>query len=388
MAWLWIGFIAFVVVMLAIDLFLINRKAHVIRPKEAMAWTCVCVVMALLFSGVVYHVYTHDVLGIGSRYAQHLAAETAGAGARGVAEPAGGSVVWTGEKLGRRAWSEFLAGWLIEYSLSLDNIFVIAMIFLHFRVKPQFQHRVLFWGILGALALRGVMILGGAMLIEKFHWIMYVFAVVLLYTAVKMLRGGAEHFDPEQSPILKFSRRVFRVSAPREDERFLVREGGKLAVTPLFIVLLMVETTDVIFAVDSIPAIFAVTRDPFLVFTSNVFAILGLRSLYFALASLMDSFAHLKYSLAFVLAFVGVKMLLGMWGIHMSSGLSLGVIVVALVAGVASSIFFAKRGEAGEAAPGHLGQAPGPETHGAPGGGRESDESVVVGGAEGRGSAS
>ena len=311
MAWLWIGFIAFVVVMLAIDLFLINRKAHVIRPKEAMAWTCVCVVMALLFSGVVYYIYTHDVLGIGSRYAQHLAAESLAAGGHdagdAAAAPAAG--VWTGEKLGRRAWSEFLAGWLIEYSLSLDNIFVIAMIFLHFRVKPQFQHRVLFWGILGALALRGVMILGGALLIEKFHWIMYVFAVVLLYTAVKMLRGGAEHFDPEQSPILKFSRRVFRVSAPREDERFLVREGGKLSVTPLFIVLLMVETTDVIFAVDSIPAIFAVTRDPFLVFTSNVFAILGLRSLYFALASLMDSFAHLKYSLAFVLAFVGVKML-------------------------------------------------------------------------------
>lgn len=349
-ALLWAGFVAYVLVMLAIDLFVLNRKSHVVRAREALIWTGVCVVMALAFTGVVYHIYEHDWLGIGSSFMERNAGmENGGAHADAApasdaaipTEPAAAGLAPVAEShtgMGRRAATEFLTGWLIEYSLSLDNIFVIALIFTHFKVKPQFQHRVLFWGILGALVMRGVMIVAGAALIDRFHWIIYVFGAILILTAIKMLRQKEEEFDPEEGVVFRTARRVLPVSGPREDQRFFVRDGGRWMVTPLFLVLLVVETTDVIFAVDSIPAIFAVTRDPFLVFTSNVFAIMGLRSLYFALASLMDKFGNLKFSLAFVLAFVGVKMILTAFDIHIDSLVSLGVIAAALAVGIGTSL--------------------------------------------------
>jgi tellurite resistance protein TerC len=332
-AWLWAGFIAYVLLMLAVDLLFINRKAHVVRARESLIWTGVCVAMALMFTGVVYYIYEHNWMGIASRYSEQVARMGPGEAAAG-----GGATT----SLGVRAATEFITGWMIEYSLSLDNIFVIALIFAHFKIKPQFQHRLLFWGILGALVMRGGMIVAGSALIERFHWIIYVFGAILIFTAVKMLTNKEADFDPEHGFVFRTARKLLPVSEAREDNRFFVRSAGRLMVTPMFLVLLVIETTDVIFAVDSIPAIFAVTKDPFLVFTSNVFAIMGLRSLYFALASLMDRFGNLKFSLAFVLAFVGVKMLLTAVDIHISSLVSLGVIAAALAVGVGTSMFMSK----------------------------------------------
>lgn len=334
-AWLWAGFVTFVLVMLAIDLLVLNRKAHVIRTKESLIWTGVCVALALMFTGVVYLIYSRDYMGMGTEYAEQITRMQASATPSSGAAPA---VPAVGQELGIRAATEFVTGWLIEYSLSLDNIFVIALIFAHFRVKAIFQHRLLFWGILGALLMRGVMIVAGAALIERFHWIIYIFGGILILTAIRMLREKGEEVDPEKGFVFRTARRVLPVSPPREDERFFVRHNNRLMVTPLFLVLLVIETTDVIFAVDSIPAIFAITKDPFLVFTSNVFAILGLRSLYFTLASLMDKFGNLKFSLAFVLAFVGVKMLLTAFHIHIDAVVSLGIIAAALGVGIGSSM--------------------------------------------------
>lgn len=352
-AWLWVGFVVFVLVMLAIDLFFVNRNPHEIRIKEALGWTGVCIVMALLFNVAVYYIYEHDWMGIGTNFANLSAA------AGGTEQP-GTLTVPTGQ--GKRAAMQFLTGWLIEYSLSMDNIFVIALIFAHFRIPSQYQHRVLFWGILGALILRGVMILAGAALVAEFEWIIYIFGAFLIYTGVKLVSQDAGEYDPEKGIVLRLARKLLPVSGGLESERFTTRIGGRFLFTPLFIVLLVVETTDVVFAVDSIPAIFGITRDPFLVFTSNVFAIMGLRSLYFALASLMNKFAYLKYSLAFILVFVGVKMMLeglhhirpltdkALGGlpsylawlpenqVHLSSTLSLSIIAGALALGVAYSM--------------------------------------------------
>jgi tellurite resistance protein TerC len=239
---------------------------------------------------------------------------------------------------GWHAMLEFLSGWLIEYSLSLDNIFVIALIFAHFRIPREYQHRVLFWGILGALIMRGVMIGVGAVLIKEFQWILYVFGAVLIYTAFKMLRGSEDHIEPEEGFVYRTARKLFPLHPKIEGQKFFLRVDGRLFMTPMFLVLLIVESTDVIFAIDSIPAIFAITQDPFLVFTSNVFAILGLRSMYFALAAMIDQFRLLKYSLAFVLAFIGFKMILTYWHIHFGTGVSLGVIASALAAGVIASM--------------------------------------------------
>lgn len=366
-AFLWIGFILFVLVMLALDLFVVNRKPHEINVRAALGWTGVCIVVALAFNVAVYYIYEHNWLGIGSQFAL-INAPDAPAGQAPEAPPSEAQLpagVRTGQ--GTRAAQEFFTGWLIEYSLSMDNIFVIALIFAHFQVPAKFQHRVLFWGILGALVLRGVMIGLGAVLVTHFEWVLYIFGAILIYTGVKLVMQREEEFDPEHGWVLRLARRLLPISRGISAERFTARIDGKLYFTPLFIVLLVVETTDVVFAIDSIPAIFGITKDPFLVFTSNIFAIMGLRSLYFALAALMDKFKYVKFSLAFILAFVGVKMMLeglhhlrpisgkvfgGVPGwldwlpaeqVHISSGVSLGVIAAALTVGVGTSVMLARR---------------------------------------------
>ncbi|MBI4717200.1 MAG: TerC family protein [Planctomycetes bacterium] len=319
--WLWIGFILVILFLLALDLGVFNRKAHVISTREALCWTAVWVSLAMAFTVFVYFAYENHWMGIG-RESAHT-------------------------EDGKTAALEFLAGYLVEESLSLDNIFVIALIFAYFRVPPQFQHRTLFWGIVGALIMRGAMIGAGTALISRFEWVIYVFGVLLIVTAVKLLLAGDEQVDPERNPLVRLARRFYPVSKEFEGEKFFTRVDGRPAVTPLFLVLLVVESTDVLFAVDSIPAIFAITRDPFLVFTSNVFAILGLRSLYFALAGMMDKFRYLKISLVFVLAFVGVKMLLSHHypiPILVSLAIIAGILSVGVLASVVRAQHVAGRG--------------------------------------------
>jgi tellurite resistance protein TerC len=260
--------------MLAIDLGIFNRKAHRITVREAAIWSGVWIALSLGFAAGIYHYR------------------------------------------GRQAGLEFIAGYLIEYSLSVDNIFVFVLIFSYFRIPEKYQHRVLFWGIIGALVMRGTMIAGGAYLIERFHWVIYVFGAFLVFTGIRMATQDATDIEPEANPILRLLRRHLPVTHDYRDQSFFVRESPmrgdavRLMATPLFVVLVLVETTDLIFAVDSIPAIFAVTRDPLLVYTSNVCAILGLRSLYFLLSGVMHKFRFLKIGISVVLIFVGVKMLL------------------------------------------------------------------------------
>jgi len=282
--WVWIGFLLFVVVMVALDLGVFHRKARVQTIPDALLWSAVWIVLALAFNAFVYFLYERN-LGAGAAVAtEHLT--------------------------GREAAIQFFTGYLVEKSLSIDNIFVIAMIFAFFRVPLAEQHRVLFWGIFGAVALRGIMIAIGAALIEHFDWVVYVFGGLLILSAGKMLLVRHDNIDPGRNVLVRLTRRFYPVSDHFDGSRFFTVVDGRSAVTPLFLSLVLVETSDVMFAVDSIPAIFAVTRDPFLVFTSNVFAILGLRSLYFALAGLMAKFRYLKLSLVFVLAYVGIKMML------------------------------------------------------------------------------
>jgi tellurite resistance protein TerC len=321
MIWLWLAFIAFVLLMLALDLGVFHRTAHVVSVREALAWSAVWIAMGLTFSVFVYFAYDGSWFGLGT-----------------VPDSVDGLV-----NDGARAVEKYLTGYVVEKSLSVDNIFVIAMLFGFFRVPALYQHRVLFWGILGALVLRGAMIGIGAKLIAEFHWVLYVFAVFLILTALKMLFFKTEETDPNQNIVVRLTRRIFRVTPQLHGANFVVRgDGGALTLTPLALALVMVETTDVIFAVDSIPAIFAITADPFLVFTSNVFAILGLRSLYFALAGMVDKFRYLKVALATVLLVVGVKMLCAEWlklvlGDHFNLVL-LAVVLGILGAGVAGSL--------------------------------------------------
>ncbi len=347
--WLWTGFVAFILTMLAIDLFVLNREAHVVRVKEAIGWTLVCIVLALLFNVAVYFIYKHNWLGIGDAFLQAHKPEP------------GLTDAPTPHAIGMKAALEFFTGWLIEYSLSLDNIFVIAVIFAHFRVPQQYQHRVLFWGILGALILRAAMILAGVALIREFEWVMYLFGAFLIFTALKLL-GSDEDPDVEKNIMLRLGRRLMPITHGYHGQKFFVIEAGRRVATPLFLVLLVVEATDVVFAVDSIPAIFGITQDPFIVFTSNVFAILGLRSLYFALAAMIRKFEYLNYSLAAILAFVGVKMIIEqtppawagelitrytgrVWeGVHVPTAVSLGFILLSLTAGVVFSIRAARKG--------------------------------------------
>ncbi len=342
MIWIWAGFVAFVLVLLALDLGVFHRKAHVVSVREALGWSAVWISLGLAFSLFVYHGYENHWLGMGT---QPDAVDHSPEFPEGRIND------------GRSAVVKYLTGYVVEKSLSVDNVFVIAMIFGFIAVPALYQHRVLFWGILGALVMRGVMIGVGASLIARFHWVLYVFGVFLIVTAVKMLLIK-EETDPNETWIVKTTRRLFPVTDRFHGEHFIVRAGsdasheaalpggkeegdpavertkaGALMLTPLALALVMVETTDVIFAVDSIPAIFAITADPFLVFTSNVFAILGLRSLYFALAGAIETFRYLKVSLAVVLALVGVKMLAHSW-LKSVLGANFNLWVLAVVLGV------------------------------------------------------
>jgi tellurite resistance protein TerC len=314
----WFLFILLILSLLFLDLGVFHKQDKVISAKEAILWTIFWVILALLFNVFIYYAYSHNWLGIG--LSEHAL------------------------KSGKDAALKFFTGYIIEKSLSLDNIFVIAMIFSYFKVEGKYQHRVLFWGILGALILRGAMILAGTALIQTFDWMIYVFGGFLIVTAGKMLFAGEEEIDPETNILIKAARKLFPVSPTFEKQKFFTKVNGNKAITPLFLVLLIVESTDVLFAVDSIPAIFAVTTDPFIVFTSNVFAILGLRSLYFALAAMIGMFHYLKISLVFVLAYVGVKMILShSYPDLISTGLSLGIIAGILCAGVTASLLFKKQ---------------------------------------------
>jgi tellurite resistance protein TerC len=322
---MWVGFILLVLVILALDLGLLNREAHVVSVKEAIAFTGALFVLALVFNGFVYFAYDRHWLGLGT----HVD------GVDGLVNN------------GRLAAVKFFTGYIIEMSLSMDNVFVIALIFSHLRVPALYQHRVLYWGILGALVMRGAMIGLGSALVARYHWILYLFGVFLLYTAVKMLLAKEEHEQPEEAFIVRQMRKFFPITAGYREQHFAIRDNGKLFLTPLAVALVLVETTDLVFAVDSIPAIFAITTDPFLVFTSNVFAILGLRSLYFALAGAIHKFRYMKVSLALILGLVGAKMLAGSWlrtllGPNVNFYL-LGVIAAILLGGVVWSIAHDKR---------------------------------------------
>ncbi len=307
--WLWIGFNVFVLAMLALDLGVFHRKAHVVTFKESIAWTIAWVAMAMLFN-----------LGI-AHY------------------------------LGNDKGLEFFTGYVIEKSLSVDNVFVFALLFSYFAVPALYQHKVLFWGILGALLMRAAMIVLGAALITKFEWIIYLFGGFLVLTGIKMIVKREEEIHPEANPVVRWFKKLMPVTAEYRADRFFVRENGVRMATPLFVVLLLVEISDVIFAVDSIPAIFAVTKDPFIVYTSNVFAILGLRSLYFALAGVMDKFHYLKIGLGVVLTFVGVKMLLAHSAWKIDTHVSLGVIVLVLAASILLSLLRPKKTAAVAALP-------------------------------------
>jgi tellurite resistance protein TerC len=297
--WLWIGFHVFIFAMLALDLGAFHRKAHTISIKEALAWTIVWITLAMIFNAGVYFFSGP--------------------------EPA----------------LQFFTGYLIEESLSVDNIFVFVLLFTYFGVPAAYQHRVLFWGILGALVMRGMMIALGVVLLETFHWIVYLFGAFLIFTGVRMAFHKETEVHPERNPLLRLVRRIVPVTHDYERDRFLVRRAGQVLVTPLLLVLLVVETTDLIFALDSIPAVFAVTKNPFIVYTSNIFAILGLRSLYFVVANAMGRFHYLQLGLAVVLSFVGAKMILADI-YHIPTVLSLSVIAVVLALAVVASIVRAR----------------------------------------------
>jgi len=316
----WIGFLLLVFILLALDLGVFHKKDKALGTKEALLWTAFWIALSLIFNVFIYFSYEHHWLGIGL----HPGAENIG---------------------GHAAAIKYITGYIIEKSLSLDNIFVIAMIFSYFKVPDIYQHRVLFWGILGALILRGAMIAAGAALIQQFDWMIYVFGGFLIFTALRMLIQKDEEVHPDQNPLVKFARKVYPVTGNYEGHKFFTVANGKRAITPLFLVLLVIESTDVIFAVDSIPAIFAVTTDPYIVFTSNVFAILGLRSLYFALAAMMNQFRYLKVSIVIVLIYVGIKMLLS-HTYPIPTLISLLVIILILAGGIGLSVLKSKKEKA------------------------------------------
>ena len=285
---MWTGFGVFVLAMLALDLGVFHRRSHTVSMKEALTWSGVWIALALLFNAVVWH--------------------------------------WRGHDKGL----EFLTGYLVELSLSVDNLFVFLLIFAYFKVPARYEHKVLFWGILGALAMRAVFVAVGVTLMARFHWIIYVFGAVLAVSGLKMAFEKDKEVHPEKNPVLRLFRRVMPVTAKYDEGRFFVKPEKRWLATPLFIVLLMLETTDLVFAVDSVPAVLAITTDPFIVYTSNVFAILGLRSMFFALAGVMKLFVHLHYGLAAVLVFVGAKMLLA--GFYKIPTLTSLLVIVGLLA--------------------------------------------------------
>jgi tellurite resistance protein TerC len=296
--WAWAGFFAFIGLMLALDLGVFRRDSHEVKMREALVWCLVWFTLAMVFNGLVYH--------------------------------------WRGTELGH----QFLAAYLVELCLSVDNVFIFIVIFSYFRVAPKWQHRVLFWGILGAVVMRAIFILVGVSVIQRLHWVLYLFGVFLVYTGVKMAFPGKEEVDvnPDHNLAVRLFRRFFPVAARQESGRFFTRETGWFAATPLFIVLLVVETTDLVFALDSLPAVLAITKDGFVALTSNIFAILGLRSLYFALSGVMPLFRYLKLGLAIILVFIGVKMLIEPW-VDISTAVALGLIGGVLAMSVLASAF-------------------------------------------------
>jgi tellurite resistance protein TerC len=299
----WTLFNVFLLAMLALDLGIFHRKSHSVGMKEALTWSAVWIALALGFNAWLY--------------------------------------VQRGPQVGL----EFLTGYLIEKSLSVDNVFVFLLLFTYFRVPSSYQHKVLFWGILGALVMRAIFIFAGVALLDKFHWMIYVFGAVLILSGIKMALEKDKEVHPERNPVLKLFRRMMPITPTWVGDRFFTRQAGRLAATPLFVTLLLVETTDVIFAVDSIPAILAITRDPFIVYTSNAFAILGLRALYFALAGVMGLFHHLHYGLSAILVFVGIKMcVVDVWKVP--TLLSLGVVAALIAASVAASLLWPKKAPA------------------------------------------
>lgn len=302
-ALLWIGFNVFILLMLVLDLGVFNRKAHEIKVKEALLWSLFWITLSMIFNlGIYYYRGTADAL-------------------------------------------EFFTGYIIEKSLSIDNIFVFLMIFTYFRVPSKYQHKVLFYGILGALVFRAIFIFAGVALIENFHWIIYIFGAFLVFTGIKMVTEKDKEIHPEKNPVLRGFRKIMPVSKKYHGSDFFVRINDKIFATPLFVVVIMVETTDIIFAVDSIPAILAITHDPFIVYTSNVMAILGLRALYFALSAVMQLFHYIQYGLSVILVFVGVKMLLSGFDIKLPIGVTLSVIGIVLFLSIVASIVFPEKTE-------------------------------------------
>jgi tellurite resistance protein TerC len=301
---LWISFLIFVVVAVYLDLFVFNKKSHIITYKEGLFWTIVWTILAFVFNGVIY-IYMGPQRGI-----------------------------------------EFLTGYLIERALSFDNMFVFIMIFAYFNIPQLYQPRVLKWGIIGALIMRFVVILIGAELLNTFHWMIYIFGILLLYTGLKMLKNDedASPVNLEENFLICNLKKCIHITKTLHDEKFLVRLNGKLCATPLLLVLIVIESSDLVFAIDSVPAVLAVTRDPFIVFSSNVFAIFGLRAMYFLLADLMNLFAYLKYGLSFILVFVGIKMLISEF-YHIPIFFSLGFIIVVLTLSIVLSIYLKKEKE-------------------------------------------
>jgi tellurite resistance protein TerC len=311
----WAGFFAIFLSVLTLDLAVLHRESRTMNVRQALVWTAIWILVAMSFSGLVYGLYEHNWFGW-----------------RNAPEDPDGS----------EAALQYVTGYLLEWSLSVDNIFVIAVIFNFMKIPAQFQYRVLFWGIVGAILLRGAMIGMGAALIHRFDWMFYVFGAILLVSAARMLKSDEDQFDPGKSVLVRMAKRVYPVTDQMDGDRFFTVINGARAATPLFVTLLLVDLADVVFAVDSIPAIFAVTQDAFIVFTSNAFAILGLRSLYFAIAGLMAMFRYIKTSLVFILGFVGVKMILH-HHVDIPHLVSLAAIVGFLALGILASLWASRR---------------------------------------------
>jgi len=306
----WAVFNVFVVAMLALDLGVFHRHKHVVRFREAIAWTAVWITLAACFAVLIYF-FGHTMVGHGGRPNAQLSLE-------------------------------FATGYLIELSLSVDNLFVFLLIFRYFSVPRHLQHEVLFWGVLGALIMRAIFIAAGVTLLNRFHWIAYVFGGILIYSGIKLFRQHGAEIHPEANPVLRSFRKIFRVTHNYEDNRFFVRRGALRYATPLALVLIVIETTDVLFAVDSVPAVLAVTRDPFIVYTSNVFAILGLRTLYFALAGMLEAFHLLHYGLSVILILIGLKMLVSEY-IQVPTTAALAAVAGVLAISIVLSLVFPQK---------------------------------------------
>lgn len=312
--WVWILFIFLVILFLALDLGVFHKEEHIIKGKEAGIWTAIWVTVALSFSGVIYWLFTNGLVHNPTNLTPN------------------------------NAVLKYITGYLIELSLSIDNVFVIAVIFQAFKIPPLYQHRVLFWGILGAIVFRGLMILFGVALITKFDWIIYVFGIFLLYTALKMLKSVDSDFNPKKSLVFKQIKKIYPITSTIQGNEFFVNRMGITAATPLFVALIIIELTDVLFALDSIPAILAITANPFIVFSSNILAILGLRSMYFLISRMLAKFRFINHSLVVILAFVGLKMLFS-HQIELAEWVSLTVISLSLVSGIVASLIISEKKE-------------------------------------------